>query len=74
MNSKLEKALSRFARPAVAAGALALAGASHAAIDIATATAGVSDAQTAVLAILALMVTMSAAVYGLRKVMRLFGR
>jgi hypothetical protein len=46
----------------------------HAVIDITAATTGISDAQTAVLAVLAAMITMAAAVYGVRKVLRLLGR
>jgi len=47
---------------------------SHAAIDVTAATTGISDAQTAVLAVLAAMITMAAAIYGVRKVLRLLGR
>jgi hypothetical protein len=50
------------------------AAASHASIDITAATAGITDAQTAVLAVLAAMITMAAAIYGVRKVLRLLGR
>lgn len=55
-------------------GALAVAGSSFAVIDVTAATAGVGDAQTAVLAVIAVMVTFAVAVYGLKKVIRLFGR
>lgn len=55
-------------------GALVLSTGAQAAIDITTATAGVGDASTAVLAILALMITMAAGIYGVRKVMGLFGK
>jgi len=59
----------------VGAGALALVSASSfAAIDVTAATTGISDAQTAVLAVLAAMVTMGAAIYGVKKVLRLLGR
>lgn len=58
--------------------AIVLAGAvtspAFAAIDVSAATTGVSDAQTAVLAVLAAMVTMSAAIFGVKKVLRLLGR
>lgn len=54
-------------------GALAVSPA-FAAIDVTAATTGVSDAQTAVLAVLAAMITMAAAVYGVRKVLSLLGR
>lgn len=61
--------------PAVAGlGGVVLASASHAAIDVSAATTGVSDAQTAVLAVLAAMVTMAAAIYGVKKVLKLLGR
>lgn len=53
----------------------ALAGGSaFAVIDVTAATAGVADAQTAVLAVIAVMLTLAVAVYGLKKVIRLFGR
>lgn len=60
--------------PAVAGAALlAVASASHAAIDITAATTGITDAQTAVLGVLAAMITMAAAIFGVRKVLRLLG-
>ena len=55
-------------------GLLALVGSSFAAIDVAAATTGIGDAQTAVLAVLATMITMGAAVFGVKKVLRLIGR
>lgn len=59
----------------IGASALALgAVSSFAAIDVTAATGGVSDAQTAVLAVLAVMITMSAAIFGVKKVLRLLGR
>lgn len=67
----------RFGLVPVKAGFLALVAsplASFAAIDVTAATTGVSDAQTAVLAVLAAMITMAAAIYGVRKVLRLLGR
>ena len=45
-----------------------------AAIDVAAATTGVADAQTAVLAVLAVMITMAAAIFGVKKVLKLLGR
>lgn len=42
-----------------------------AAIDTAAATTGISDASTAVLIVLAAMITMAAAVFGVRKVLAL---
>jgi hypothetical protein len=47
---------------------------SFAVIDVTAATTGISDAETAVLAVLAAMVTMAAAIYGVKKVLRLLGR
>jgi hypothetical protein len=47
---------------------------SHAAIDTTAATAGITDAQTAVLAVIAAMITMAVAVWGVRKVLKFFGR
>lgn len=61
-------------RGLVAVGVLSLAGVANAAIDVSAATTGISDAQTAVLAVLAAMITMAAAVYGVRKVLKLLGR
>jgi len=70
----LEKSMNKtFAR--VVGGSLALAaGSSFAAIDVTAATSGVADAQTAVLAVLAVMITMAAAIFGVKKVLRLLGR
>lgn len=59
----------------IAAGSLALASvASFAAIDVTAATTGIADAQTAVLAVLGTMITMGAAIYGVKRVLRLIGR
>lgn len=55
-------------------GALVLSTGANAAIDVAAATTGISDAQTAVLSVLAAMITMAAAVFGVKKVLRLIGR
>jgi len=61
--------------PRVVAGGLALASLSSMAVsDVAAATTGISDAQTAVLSVLAAMVTMAAAIYGVKRVLRLLGR
>ena len=51
-----------------------VSGSAFAVIDVTAATTGISDAQTAVLAVLAAMITMAAAIYGVRKVLRLLGR
>ncbi len=64
----------KFARLALIASAVGVSSLSHAAIDVAAATTGVSDAQTAVLAVLATMITMAAAIFGVKKVLRLLGR
>lgn len=58
----------------VAGAATVLALPAHAAIDVTAATTGISDAQTALLAVLAAMLTMAVAVWGVRKVVRFFGR
>lgn len=58
----------------VVVGALALSSVAHAAIDVTSATTGISDAQTAVLAVLGAMIVMAAAIYGVRRVLRLLGR
>lgn len=59
----------------VVVGGLALASVSaFAVIDVTAATTGIADAATASLAVLAAMVTMAAAVYGVKKVLRLIGR
>ena len=58
-------------------GALVVTGATlpaFAAIDVAAATTGIADAQTAVLAVLAVMITMAAAIFGVKKVLKLLGR
>lgn len=69
------KRLARIAGVSLAGfGALVLSSGAHAAIDVAAATTGISDAQTAVLAVLAAMITMAAAVFGVKKVLRLIGR
>lgn len=64
----------RFVRVAPVAALLAVPALSHAAIDVSAATSGIADAQTAVLAVLAAMITMAAAVFGVKKVLRLIGR
>lgn len=64
-------------KSAVAVVALALsvfAAPAFAVIDVTAATAGITDAQTAVLVVLGAMITMAAAIYGVRKVLRLLGR
>jgi cell division protein FtsX len=69
--SNFTRKLSRVLLPVgLAFGAVA----SHAAIDTTAATAGVTDAQTAVLAVLAAMIGMAVAVWGTRRVLRFFGR
>lgn len=69
------KSLARVAGVSLASfGALVLSSGAQAAIDVTAATTGISDAQTAVLAVLAAMITMAAAVFGVKKVLRLIGR
>ncbi|MES2949352.1 MAG: major capsid protein [Pseudomonadota bacterium] len=67
MNKNIQRGL-------LAVGALVAVGSANAAIDISSATAGIGDAQTAVVTVLGLMITMAAAVFGLRKVIGLLGR
>ncbi len=67
MNKNIQRGL-------VLVGVLATTGAANAAIDITAATAGISDAQTAVLAVIAAMIVMAAAVFGMKKVLSLLGR
>lgn len=64
----------RVAPVAAGLGALALSVPAFAAIDVTAATAGVADAQTAILAVLAAMIGLAVAVWGVRKVLRMFGR
>lgn len=47
---------------------------SFAAVDVAAATAGIADAQTAVLSVLGVMITMAAAIFGVVKVLGLIKR
>jgi len=47
---------------------------SFAAIDTTAATSGIADAQAATLVVLGAMVTMGAAVFGVKKILRLIGR
>jgi len=63
-----------FKRAVLPVSLLALVGTANAAIDVTAATTGISDAQTAVLAVLAAMITMAAAIFGVKKVLRLLGR
>jgi len=58
--------------PVAAAGLAVLAGASNAAIDVAGATGGIAEAGVAVLAVLAAMITMGVAVWGVKKVLKFF--
>ncbi|MDO8717562.1 MAG: major capsid protein [Polaromonas sp.] len=65
----------RFSVPAlVAAGSLAAMSSAHAVIDTAAATTGIADAQTAVLVVLGSMITMGAAIFGVKRILRLIGR
>lgn len=58
---------------AVIVAAFTFTSSAFAAIDIAPALTGISDAQVAVLAVLAAMIVMAAAVFGVRKVLALLG-
>ena len=69
---QLKNSLRVYRAPLTASGLLALLGTSNAAIDITAATTGISDASTAVLAVLAAMITMGVAVWGVKKVLRFF--
>lgn len=60
-------------RGLMAVGVLAAVGSAHAAIDTTSALAGVTDAQSAVVAVIGGMITFAIAVYGLKRVWRLFG-
>jgi hypothetical protein len=54
--------------------ALVVSTGANAAIDITAATTGITDASTAVLAVIAAMITMAVAVWGVKKVLKFFGR
>ncbi len=73
VRSSLQRAknLAKFAGVSGAALAL-MAQNAHAAIDITAATAGITDASTAVLAVIAAMITMAVAVWGVKKVLKFF--
>lgn len=59
--------------PTVIAGGLALASlSSSAAIDVTAATGGVADVGVAMLAVIAAMITVALAVYGVKKVLKFF--
>lgn len=77
LKEKIMNKVQKFGRIAAvsasAVGALLLSTGANAAIDVAAATTGIADAQTAVLAVLGTMITMAAAVYGVRKVLNLIG-
>lgn len=67
--------MNKFAKfAAVVAPSVLAAGASHAAIDVTAATAGISDAQTALVTVLGAFLAMGIAVYGLKRVIRIFGK
>lgn len=58
----------------IPAAVLASSGSAFAAIDVTAATTGITDASTAVLAVIAAMITMAVAVWGVKKVLKFFGR
>ena len=59
--------------PAATVAAL-VATSAHAAIDVTAATTGITDASTAVLAVIGALITMAVAIWGVRKVLKMFGR
>jgi hypothetical protein len=71
--NQVKRLASRAGIPLAAVMALG-AGHANAAIDITAATAGITDANTAVLAVIAAMITMAVAVWGVKKVLKFFGR
>lgn len=77
LKDKIMNKVQKFGRIAAVSAAsvvaLLLSTGANAAIDVAAATAGIADAQTAVLAVLGTMITMAAAVFGVRKVLNLIG-
>lgn len=66
--------ISKFPQRAALAAVLAAPLLSHAAIDTATATTGISDASAAVATVIGAMITMAAAIFGLYKVYGLINR
>lgn len=75
MNINKMKTLARTGGVSLATfGALVLSQGAQAAIDITAATAGIADASTAVLSVLAAMITMAAAVFGVYKVLGLINK
>ena len=67
--------MNKFAKLGTASAALVIGSTSFAqAIDVTAATAGVTSAQVAVLAVLGVMITMAAAIFGVNKVLQLLGR
>ncbi len=75
MNKYLSRVRSLAAASGVSVGALlAMTQNAHAAIDTTAATAGITEASTAVLAVIAAMITMAVAVWGVKKVLKFFGR
>lgn len=71
-NSLVQGRLARVSMLGIALGVLASP--SFAAIDTTAATAGITEASTAVLAVIAAMITMAVAVWGVKKVLKFFGR
>ena len=66
----MKKKLARLG--ALASGLALSAGVFAAPIDISAATAGITEAQTAVVGVVVAMTTMAIAVWGVRKVIKLF--
>lgn len=77
LRSYTDKIKAKAASVGISSAAIAVAlsaGSAHAALDVTAATTAVSDAQTAMLAVLGAMLTLAVAVWGLRRVIRMFGR
>lgn len=66
--------LRKYGPQLVVAGASLLPLLSHAAIDTTAATTGITDVQTALLAVIAAVTTMVIAIWGAVKVFRFFGK
>lgn len=64
----------QFKRVGATLGTLALTAPAFAAIDTTAAVGGVTDAQTAIIVVLGAMITMVAAIFGLKKIKGLLGR
>jgi len=67
--------MGKYSRLGAGAAALALGSSAFAVgLDVSAATTGIGDASTGALAVIAAMTTFAVAVWGVKKIMRLFGR